>query len=154
MSERTFLIQRYASGNWPQVRGEVPFLATGPTFFRYAYKDSLEKHNEHRFLDVLKADFDEVYGTGQSADEESVRFFAAWALLKEGIVQALWAGHSEVPPEKRWETAVDQLAAEIPKGPIGECVIEYLCGLSDPGHFRTYVSEDQIELVQMEILTE
>jgi hypothetical protein len=143
-TERTFLIQRYSTSNWPQVKGDAPFFATGPTFMNYAY--GLEKFREWRFVSALDVQFQGAYG--EFAEDEA-RYYAAWALLDFGIVQALWADHSRFPPEERWEPAVEQLAAEIPRGPIGESVIEYLSGLGGAGHFRSYVAEDQIELVPM-----
>lgn len=144
MSERTFLIQRYSGENWPQVRGDVPFLATGPSFSNYAY--GLEKFGEWRFVSDLGGQFQETYG---ELAPEFAKYSAAWALLETGIVQALWVSHSAVPDIRRWGAAVDQLTSELPDGPIGESVVEYLSGLSGPGHFRSYVAEDQIELVQM-----
>lgn len=145
MSDRTFLIQRYATGNWPQVKGEVPFFATGPWFKTWAY--GLEKFGEWRFVGDLGRQFEEAYSSvGEGSDP---RFYAAWALLECGFVEALWAGHSRVSDADRWLAAVDQLSLEIPEGPIGEAVVEYLSGLSGPAHFRSYVAEDQIELVSM-----
>lgn len=140
MSERTFLIQRYCTGNWPLVRGEYPFLATGPSFQSWGY--GLERYHEWRFVSDLGGQFEAAFG---ATDEP--RYYAAWALLEVGIVEALWSGHSPIPEGERWERSVEQLAREIPSGPIGESVIEYLSGLSSPGHYRSYVAEDQIELV-------
>lgn len=146
-TERTFLIQRYATSNWPQVKGDVPFLATGPLFSNYGY--GLERFNEWRFAGELERQFQDAYG---EFGQDEGRYYAAWALLDTGIVQALWAGHSPIPDGERWSVAVDQLAREIPSDtPIGESVIEYLSGLSAPGHFRSYVSEDQISLDAMEV---
>lgn len=142
MSERTFLIQRYCTGNWPQVKGEVPFLATGPKFSEWAY--GLERFGEWRFVSDLKIQFEDVFG-----QESDPRHSAAWALLETGIVQALWTEHTEVPESDRWLKSVDQLASEIPKGMIGDAVIEYLSGLSAPSHFRSYVAEDQIQLIEL-----
>lgn len=148
MAERTFLIQRYCTGNWPFVNGEAPFLATGPLFPQYAY--GLERYNEWRFAGDLGRQFQDAYG---SFEGDEAKYYAAWALLDTGIVQALWVAHSPIPSEERWDLAVQQLAREIPSGPVGESVIEYLSGLSAPGHFRSYVAEDQIELVTMPCLT-
>lgn len=142
MSERTFLVQRYCTGNWPEVLGERPFIATGPWFKTWAY--GLERYGEWRFVGELGQQFDDAYG-----NEADPRFFAAWALLEMGLVQALWVGHSEVPASERWITSVEHLASEMPKGPLAASVIDYLSGLSDPGHYRSYVSEDRIELVPL-----
>ena len=146
MSERTFLIQRYSGENWPQVKGEVPFLATGPWFKSWSY--GIEKFGEWRFVGELGQQFEDAYGT-----EDDPRFYAAWALLECGFVQALWADHSPIQDGDRWIESVLQLSREIPPGPIGAAVIEYLSGLSDPNHFRSYVAEDQIGLVSIECPT-
>jgi hypothetical protein len=140
MSERTFLIQRYCTGNWPEMRGERPFFATGPQFSNWAY--GLERYNEWRILPTLP----------QQLETEFVddRTEAAAALLDMGIVQALWVEHTEVPAEDWMTQSIIALADEIPKaGPLGEAVVDYLSGLSAPGHFRAYVAEDQIDLVPM-----
>lgn len=142
MAERTFLIQRYCSENWPQVQGDVPFLATGPLFLDWAY--GLERFNEWKFVGDLGKQFQDAFG-----DQDDPRYYAAWALLETGIVQALWADHTDVPLEDRWLRSVEQLAVEIPKGPLGTAVEDYLSGLAAPSHFRSYVGEDQIQLVEL-----
>lgn len=142
MAERTFIIQRYASGNWPMVQGRVPFLATGPAFSTYAY--GLDEHREWKFTVDVAGDFERSF-----AETDDPRFYAAWALLELGWVQALWSDRTDVPTADWWTTSVEQLASEIPKGPIGEAVVDFLSGLAAPGHFRSYVAEDQIELVAM-----
>jgi hypothetical protein len=147
MDEKSFILQRYASGNWQHLRGRVPFLATGPNFFGWAIKGSLARCGEHRFVPTLQQELQAAYG---DLGEEMARYTAAWALLQTGIVQALWVGHSPISESSRWERSVEQLSKEIPRDlSLGEGVIEYLSGLSDPGHFRSYVGEDQIELVSL-----
>lgn len=146
-NERTFLIQRYAGGNWPQLKGEVPFLATGPSFFKWCFKGSLEKYGEHRFVENFARDFQEAFG---DEGEWASRYMTAWALLETGVVQALWMEHSEIPVENRWEASVTQLAHEIPGSSLlKDDLIEYLSGLSDASHFRTYVAEDHVALVPL-----
>lgn len=148
MTERTFLVERYCVGNWSRVRGEIPFLATGPNFFKWAFGGSVAKFGEHRFVGSFRADFEEAFGDLASV---AARHAASWALLETGIVQALWPDHSRVPIDRRWEASVDALAAEIPHGgTLGEDLIEYLSGLSGPSHFRSYVLEDRIELVPLD----
>jgi len=148
MNDR-FLIQRYCSANWPQVRGEVPFLATGPNFFGWAIKGSLARCGEHRFTPTFVADIRAIL----QENTDLARMCVAELLLREGIVQALWAAHST--EEEKWILSVQQLADEIPSGwSIEEAVVEYLSGLSDAGHFRSYVSEDGIELIPLEVRNE
>lgn len=144
MSERrTFLVQRYSTCNWPLVRGDAPFLATGPWFSTWAY--GLERFGEWRFRGDFQKSFEDYEATTDP------RYYAAYALLHTGLVQALWADHSRVPQEERWMKSVEQLASELPGGPIAESVVLYLSSLSAPGHFRSYVSEDGIELLVQEV---
>jgi len=151
MANDRFLIQRYADGNWPMVRGETPFVSTGPRFYEWAIKGSLVRCFEHKFVDSLKRDLDE----GLADLEESLaREVAAKLLLSEGIVQALWVSHSPISRTDRWEMAVEKVASEIPHGPVGASVIELLSGMSAPEHFRSYVSEDAIDLEPTDILVE
>jgi hypothetical protein len=139
-TERTFLIQRYSTANWPEVKGEVPFLATGPRFFGWTTKSSLDRHGYYVFPPSLRMELEEL-----GENNEMNREVAAQALLEEGIVQALWVKHTS--ESDRLGVSVRHLASEIPKaGQLGEAVVEFLCGLSDPGHFRSYVAEDRIEL--------
>lgn len=144
MNEQRFLIHRYCTANWPQVRGEVPFLATGPNFFGWAIKGSLAKYGEHRFVPSFVADIQAVF----QENTDLARMCVAELLLREGIVQALWVDHSR--SDEKWILSVQQLADEIPANwTIEEAVVEYLSGLSDASHFRQYVAEDQIELVPL-----
>lgn len=148
MANERFLIQRYASGNWPLIRGEIPFISTGPRFYEWAIKGSLARCHEHKFRPSIKADIAE----GLAGLEASLaRECAAILLLTEGIVQALWASHSETARSERFGLAVAQVIAEIPHGPIDEGVIELLSGLSGPEHYRSYVSEDAIDLETTDI---
>ncbi len=150
MTERTFLIQRYATGNWPKIRGEEPFIVTGPNFFQWVLPKSLDRYHQYRFVSKLKQEITEVLA---EENEEMARECIASLLLREGIVQALWADHREsLAVDARWERSVQQVANEIPRGPVGEGVIELLSGLGSADHYRSYVSEDQIPLVPVEII--
>ncbi len=150
MTERTFLIQRYASGNWPKIKGQEPFIVTGPRFSSWALPKSLERFNEYRFTPKLKQEIDEVLG---ELPADLARECAASILLREGIVQALWADHREsVPKSERWDLSIKQIAAEIPHGSIGAEVLELLSGMGSPEHCRSYVSEDEIVLTPVEVV--
>lgn len=145
MSERTFLIQRYCSGNWPRVRGEAPFLVSGPSFSRWAIKGSLAKYGEYRFLPQLRDSFVSAF-----ASTEDPLYYTAWALLEEGIVQAVWASHSPVPDEMRPDVALRALIGEIPvTEDLGDGLIDYLSGIPGVETHRSYLSDDNIELVTM-----
>lgn len=152
MSERTLLLQRYCGDNWAKIKGEEPFIATGPKFSSWAIPKSLATHREHRFVSRLKQEIDEVLGDLPS---DLARECAASILLREGIVVALWVskGHqcdrtcSESCAKDEWEKSVKQVAREIPNGPIGENVIYLLSGMSGPETHRAYVSEDSLVLV-------
>lgn len=142
MSEREFLIQRYAGGNWPYVRGQIPFIATGPAFKQFVVPGSLERYGEYRFRTIREIVAD-IAGPGDW--RETV---AEW-LLREGIVEALWSVDVTtcLLPEQRWEASISSLADEIPKSmPLDEAVIELLSGLPSAADHRSYLSEDDLSL--------
>lgn len=143
MSERTFLIQRYSTANWAEVRGQRPFLATGPSFKDYVVPGSLTKHGEYRFVSAISGALE------QAAESPLWREAVAEWLLREGIVQALWSVDVDTcePPERRWQLSVEAVAEEIPKSmPVLEGTVELLSGMGDPQYFRSYVSEDELSL--------
>ncbi len=153
MTDRTFLIQRYCSGNWPKVKGQEPFIVTGRRFSQWMIKGSLDRYGEHRFVPRLKQEIDEVLA---GVPEDLARECAASILLREEIVSAIWARHPDMHRCDRtcgescaggdWEKALKQVASEIPLGPIGEAVIELLSGMGGPEQVRSYLSEDEITL--------
>lgn len=143
-----FLIERFCRSNWPFIRGERPFLAAGPKFRAYTTTQALTGYEwqfRQPFIDDLKT-------IGETGDRLS-REVAAELLLREGIVQALWAvnGGRTLPEEGRWAASVAQLADEIPAAaPLHSWVIELLSGIAEPSHYRSYLSETGIELVALE----
>lgn len=142
---RDFLIQRYSCANWDAVRGLVPFVVTGPAFERYTVPGSLDRVGEHRMTPTFLATIGQVMG----GEDHTWRDVVAEWLLAEGILQALWSVDSRecLPPEARWVASVAQVAREIPAdSPVVEGVVELLSGVSDPGHYRSYVSEDSLTL--------
>lgn len=144
MAERTFLIQRYCPANWSFVKGERPFIATGPRFRDYTTTRTLTEY-EWKF----RQSFIDDIGSIGSDPSELNREIVAELLLREGIVQALWSVDSPnvLPPERRWRASIEQLAREIPcHSPLNLWVIELLSGMSDPSHFNSYVSEDALRL--------
>ncbi len=139
-----YLIQKYSVSNWDAVLGRVPFVVTGPRFYEFTIPRSLERFGEHRFHDSLRSALEVNLG-GLQTDWRDVA--AEW-LLEMGIVQALWSvdGGECVPPDLRWTASVQGVADEIPKGEVVDSVFELLSGLGDPGHYRSYVSEDGLAL--------
>jgi hypothetical protein len=140
-----FLIQRYTSGNWPQIRGQRPFIVTGPNFRRWTVAHSLQRYGEHRFVPELVQILSHVDADQRDLARESV----AELLLREGICEALWASNvrTALPENLRWQTSVDQLAAEIPDcAPVSSWAIELLSGMSEPSHYRSYLLESGIAL--------
>lgn len=161
MTDRTFLIQRYCSGNWPKVRGQEPFIVKGRRFSQWMIKGSLEKYNEYRFVPRLKQEIDEALA---GVAEELARECAASILLREEIVVAIWANHPDMHrcdskcgescTGTQWERSLRQVMAEIPTGPIGESVIELLSGIGSPETIRSYLSEDEIVLTPAEVISD
>lgn len=144
MPSDRFLIQRYSGANWDAVKGLAPFVCTGPRFRAYTTTQALTEY-EWKFRQVF---VDDISSVGENVDFH--REVVAELLLREGIVQALWSVSSEecLPEGDRWSLSIRQVAAEIPKDdPLAVAVVDFLSGLADPGHFRSYVAEDQLELV-------
>lgn len=139
--DREFIIQRYALGLWPQLRGERPFIASGPNFQRYVIPGSLERDREHRFVPA----FVEAVRDGFTAVNDLRPEFAEF-LLSEGIASALWMPGAPARADERWELSILGLVREIPGGDIPLWGIELLSGISSPEHYRNMLSLDGIEL--------
>ncbi len=142
MEKRDFLIQRYCSGNWPAVKGKIPFLVSGPRFKAYTTTRALTEYEwkfQQAFLDEIK----------EVRDDSVAALVVAELFLREGIVQALWSiDHPDCLPEsERWSTSVERLASEFSHGELYSSVMEFLSGISEPGYYRTYLSEDSMQLV-------
>ena len=155
MTERAFIIQRYCSENWPQLRGQRPFIAAGPKFHAYTTNKSktLGAGEGWRFGAAFRSD---IASVGDAPDQLS-REIIGELLLREGIVQALWQISSIqcLPEEEQWQASIEQVAREIPAvAPLAEWVIEMLSGLTDAAYLRSYVSTDQLELKAVEIPSE
>lgn len=144
MAERTFLIHRYSMSNWDQVSGLKPFIAAGPKFRAYTTTQTLTGFQ----WEFRKSLLDDIGSLGPSADQFG-REVIAELLLREGILIAMWSINSGVcrPEAERWKASIEQVAAEIPPlDPISESVRELLSGMSEPSHYRNYVSEDELTL--------
>lgn len=140
-----FLIQKFSSSNWPAIRGEVPFVVTGPRFTAFTKTQRLEGY-EWKFRASFFADLESI---GKATDELS-REIAAELLLREGIVDAVWAdnGENAVPLVARWSASIAQVAAEIPSDQdLAIGVIELLSGLGDLAHVRSYLLDTGLDLV-------
>ncbi len=147
---QTFLIQRYSSVNWPQVTGERPFIATGPSFLRWVVPGSVDRHREHRMKGELIKALDVVADVSDTDRRE----YIAEMLLREGIVQALWCvDHPDCMAEElRWELSIRQVADEIPSDEnFVKWTLEFLAGLIGPEHCRSYVVQDSFSLEPVRI---
>lgn len=139
-----FLIQKFSTANWPAIRGEVPFVVTGPSFTAYTTTAKLEGY-EWKLRPSFIAD---IVSVGETADELS-REVVAELLLREGIVDALWSTNGERPvaPELRWRASIEQVAAEIPSdGPLHLGVIELLSGMGTMAHLQNYLLDTGLVL--------
>ncbi len=132
---RHFIIERYARGMWPAVRGERPFLVRGPRW--ESARDSAW-------------DFDDGL-----PDHPLSRRVIAEFLLREGAVVAAWSAlGSPMTAAERWEASVRALAAEVPTwGYFGDGyapgVAELLDSMSDLGWYESYLAEDRVGLIPM-----
>lgn len=168
MAERTFLIQRYCADMHPQVRGQRPFLVTGPGFEQWIVPGSLERKGEYVMRPQVRRTLTEAFPPGGEHQRQYQHEAAAEVLLREGVVMALWSIDSPdcLPPELRWDEAVRQLRRELPFGTAGgpadrgtvdgfweiaDSVAELLSGMPSPAMAREYVSEDRLTLEAMAV---
>lgn len=164
MAERTFLIQRYCADMHPQVRGQRPFLVTGPGFGQWVVPGSLERRGEHALRPQIRRMLIESFPSGGEHRRQYQHEAVAEVLLREGVVMALWSIDSPdcLPSELRWGESVAQLRRELPfitPGCIGpdafweivDSVSELLSGMPSPTMAREYVSEDRLALEAMDI---
>lgn len=167
MTERTFLIQRYCSDNWPQVRGHRPFIVTGPRFLEWIVPGSLEKKGQHVLSPRIKSMLRDLFPPGGIHRSSYQHQATAEALLREGILSALWSVDTGecLPEELRWEESIQQVARELPFKTAGwardcieftfwgvsEAVEELLSGMQSPAMAREYVSEDKLTLVPVRV---
>lgn len=134
------LIQRYAVGLWPHIRGEVPFIVRGPNWSG--------RHVMRRVLDSF--DF-------HGLTHNEIRDVVAEFMLREGFCSAAWPVELETcqPPELRWDVAIKQVARETPKvcdeWPISLGAWELLDGMSKVEHYRHLLWMDEVVLETMEI---
>lgn len=163
MVERTFLIQRYCAGNWPQVRGVRPFITSGPHFLDWIVPGSLESRGQHVLRPAVRRMISNLFPSGGMHRMHYQHRAASEALLREGILMALWSIDSRecLSEESRWGESIEQVARELPfktmhwvGGQVEhrfrntcESVEELLSGMPGPAMIREYLSEDRLTLV-------
>lgn len=161
MAERSFLIQRYSADNWPQVRGERPFLVTGVGFEQWIVPGSLSRHGKHVLRPQIKRMLFDLLPPGGIHRRHYQHEAAAETLLRERVVAALWSVDSPdcLPIELRWDESVRQLCRELPfmtPSPprqfweMADAVEELLSGMPSPAMAREYLSEDRLTLESLE----
>ena len=166
-TERTFLIQRYCSDNWAHVRGERPFIAAGPHFMDWIVPGSLEKRRKYVLRPQIKQMLAGLFPTGGIHRTFYQHQAASEALLREGILVALWSVDSRecLPLEFRWDESIRQVARELPFKTAGwandqiefkfwtisDAVEELLSGMQSLAMVRDYVSEDKLTLEPTQI---
>ena len=154
---RDFIVQRYCVGNWHQVLGERPFIATGPNFSSWVIPGSLEKYREWKFRPQLKQALAKLFPCDGIHRSLYHQLAVAEFLLRDGIVQALWAtnGRAFIGDEFCWEESIHHVAREMSylsaADSIADLTIDLLATMSQPSHFISYVSEDDLKLVPVEI---
>ena len=155
MSDRTFLIQRYASGNWPQIKGHVPFIASGPGFMAWVDPGSLDRRGCHALRPGIRNMLRSSFPAGSHHQHMYQAQAAAEVLLGEGVLSALWSIDSNecLPPELRWEVSVREvvgciscLAPDLRHVPLHESIAECISGMASPAMHRAYLSEDGLGL--------
>lgn len=150
------ILQRYAVGLWPMIRGDIPFIVRGPNF-----------NAAGKMIAAMNDAF------SSTDDREDLVRAAAELLLLEGVVSAAWSPLSTVDRSERMKASIERLAFEIPdlrmnltlkemygeqemlsKGftvetDIGHEVHELLSGMSTKQHYESRLSSDSIELDEL-----
>ena len=150
------IVQRYPRDLWPMLRGERPFVLTGPNFKGCAKEDAGMKPFWRMTPDFVK-------GLRKAAqqlldeDRRDARRMIAELLYEEQIVACYWATAVPKPTnlpvyELRRDIAIDAIAAEIPgsyHGNLADDTLELLDGMSSPEHYRSMLNQhDQVTLEQ------
>jgi len=151
MAERDFIIQRYAYGNWPYVRGHAPFIARGANFDRWVIPGSLEKHRQYHFRRELRMTLMELFPSEGAYRELYYQDAIGEFLLRDQIVTALWSVSSrECLPSSCWsDESIREVARQIHYAPgvdIAESTIELLCAMNSAGHYESYLADDGMKL--------
>lgn len=154
------IIQRFAMGLWPQMRGEIPFIALGPNFKKRAAKrepappgrPSMEQISFGFMAEVTKA----CASILSDVPACEAKRLLSQALLEEEIVQALWLKGSPVPGPDRWEKSIDRLADMIPDSiwdTVAMNTIELLDGMSPADHYHSMLAaHDDGELEPQQVV--
>lgn len=123
---REFIIQRYATGLWPAVRGLRPFVVTGPSFMSWVIPGSLASAGRWLLRPAALTGISGAFPVGRTHRGDLL--VVAEVLLRDGIVDAFWSTDSLhcLPLEQRWDVALDEVAAEV----IGRFATE----TADPFH--------------------
>jgi hypothetical protein len=158
MAERTFLIQRYCSDNWPQVRGLRPFIVTGPSFEAWVIPDSLERTGRHVLRRELRELITGIFPGEGFQPGHHFRAAVAESLLRENVLSALWSIDSVecLSVESRWESSITQVSRELPISQgisMAAAIDELLSGMPTPAMAREYLSEDGLGLEATSIPT-
>lgn len=146
------ILQRYVRERWPALRGERPFIVTGPNFAKWCRDgkgmkpfDRCTRELTHQMhLSVLECKDDSYLQTKLTLCE---------MLLQSGIVQALWLESSPLDDKEKLPLSIAELAGEVPffYHGTGICddVLELLDGMSSPEYIRHHMlhETDRAEVV-------
>ncbi len=150
MTERTFLIQRYASANWPQVKGLRPFIVSGPMFDGWIVPDSLQKTGRHVVRPSIRRTLERAFPEGTGPRLQYHHSAMAEVLLREHVLMALWSVDSVdcISLPGRWNESIEQVCREIPfcDDSLSRSVEDLLSGMPSPSMAREYLSEDGLTL--------
>lgn len=151
MPERTFLVQRYCSEAWPQVRGYRPFVVAGPRFESWIVPGSLGRLGRHLMVPGIRRLLRSSFPSGGIHRRHYQHATAAEVLLRESVLSTLWSIDSRecLGKEFRWIESIAQVAREIPftdKWDLATSIEELLSGIPTAGMAREYVSEDRLTL--------
>lgn len=158
---REFIIQRYAHANWPMLRGERPFVATGPRFKQWVIPGSLSRFGRWMVLPEVLGSIRAIFPVGRVHRDDLLDL--ADTLMLDGIVQALWSvdspGYAATATD-RYQIALREVVAETMGNMRGDfadpfdAATEMAWGLGTlpgPEVHRSYTSEDGLRLEAMQL---
>lgn len=153
---REFLLQRYCADNWPQLRGERPWIVAGPRLMEWVVPGSLERSGSHILRHEIRLLLHGMLPSGGIHRHLYQHRAAGEIMLRERVVDALWINTHVSRDDSMWDMSISQVCRELPLWwstfpgqtpvPISTAVSDYLAGIPTAAMIRDYISEDDLDL--------
>ncbi len=150
------IIQRYSVGLWPSIKGEIPFIVTGPNFCQCTWGRRLPPYER-----IGKAFAERLYEAAveiSSLSWDDAMPIIAELLLREGHVTAIWSSATGacLPEGERWRAAISGLVEETPvryfdRDDVVADVLELLDGMTTRQHYVSLFLVDDVMLEETSV---